>query len=483
MSRKTFLSLFTLGVVLRALLIWQAPLWYDENFTYNLALLPFGKMIAATAADVHPPLSYILFWLVARLGGPAWTLRLVSLVFSVAALWLFGQVLGQRLSMSPGERVNTVAFALMALSPFQLLYAQEARMYAVLSFFVVLGVWAVLKRRWDVMAVATVGMVYTQNYGLFYAVTLWIFAAYELRAALIYKNYRLYAERLLGPTIAGLVTLVLWLPWALVIQAQAAEIDGIYWIMRPTVGSVLDLLNKLVWGITVDRTLTAPALMLTVALLALGIAATVRMRRYDVLLLAFAPLLMATAISLLWTPILLVRPLIGSAPWLYLIIAAPAAHLPRRATVRRLYVATFVLPLFAAGLVTFYRLTPHIKMNAETVAAREYLRTHATPEDIIYHTGDGSLLNYAPYLPELNHQRMPPCGDERGQLSTGTRDALGINVTALDTDTPARVWIVAAETPLQPACFTSQINALLEDAELIYPVDDDQFLTSGVWLK
>src|SRR5690349_13727670 len=79
--------LMAAGVVLRLAGIGSHALSYDESFTAVLSLRPFGDMLAAAAGDVHPPLSYLLYWLMAHLAGnSAAVLRWPGLVFGVAAI-------------------------------------------------------------------------------------------------------------------------------------------------------------------------------------------------------------------------------------------------------------------------------------------------------------------------------------------------------------------------------------------------------------
>jgi len=91
MKQRTFLTLFVVAFVMRVFMIWDAPLWYDENFTYILARLPLDRMIAATAGDVHPPLWYLIEWAMYHLLPqlPAWAIRLPALTCSLLSLMMF----------------------------------------------------------------------------------------------------------------------------------------------------------------------------------------------------------------------------------------------------------------------------------------------------------------------------------------------------------------------------------------------------------
>ena len=70
-------GLFALGVALRFYGLGAAYLTYDEAFTALIVHRPLPDLFAAAAGDVHPPLSYLIYWLFVRLfaGGLAMPCR------------------------------------------------------------------------------------------------------------------------------------------------------------------------------------------------------------------------------------------------------------------------------------------------------------------------------------------------------------------------------------------------------------------------
>ena len=56
-------TLLLAGIVMLGVsvfLCFSGDIWYDELFTMGLAGQPLGELIAITAADVHPPLYYMI---------------------------------------------------------------------------------------------------------------------------------------------------------------------------------------------------------------------------------------------------------------------------------------------------------------------------------------------------------------------------------------------------------------------------------------
>src|SRR3972149_4465005 len=155
-----------IGVLLRIINLGGLVLWYDESGSAWMASLPFVRMLAATAGDTHPPLYFVLLWAWVRaFGADEFSLRLPSVIFSTLSIVMVVAI-GERLKFFRGATL--LAAALMAVLPSQLHYAQETRMYALFQFEFLLGVWAVLGRRWWLMCIALAAMLWTHNYGLLY---------------------------------------------------------------------------------------------------------------------------------------------------------------------------------------------------------------------------------------------------------------------------------------------------------------------------
>ncbi len=93
--------------------------------------------------DVHPPLYFSMVWGWARLvdGSPA-GVRSLSAVLAVLALPLMGGV-AWALWRSP--LTTAIAIGLMAVSPYHVLYAQEARSYSLLTVLMLGSSWLLLR--------------------------------------------------------------------------------------------------------------------------------------------------------------------------------------------------------------------------------------------------------------------------------------------------------------------------------------------------
>lgn len=122
------------GVVAR--FVAPTPLWLDEALSADIAALPVGDLLDALGRDGHPPLYYLVLhgWMrVVGTGDVA--VRALSGLVSVAALPLV-YLAGRRRG---GPVLATVALTVLALSPFAIRYATEARMYSLVVLEVLLG--------------------------------------------------------------------------------------------------------------------------------------------------------------------------------------------------------------------------------------------------------------------------------------------------------------------------------------------------------
>lgn len=113
-------------------------LWYDEGNSAYAATQSTPQIIAAAARDIHPPAYYLLLAGWEDLTGHSeLALRMLSALASVLTVALT-YALGTHLFERP---TGALAALLVAINPFQVWYAQEARMYALLALLSAASVW------------------------------------------------------------------------------------------------------------------------------------------------------------------------------------------------------------------------------------------------------------------------------------------------------------------------------------------------------
>jgi uncharacterized membrane protein len=131
-----------LAAVLRLCRLNGQSLWYDEGNSVALAQRSVTTIIQSAAADIHPPLYYIVLSVWVKIFGTGEiAVRLLSVVCGVLTVYLIYR-LGRRLCT---EGVGMLAAFLAALSPFLVYYSQETRMYMLATM---LGVLSCLLLTW-----------------------------------------------------------------------------------------------------------------------------------------------------------------------------------------------------------------------------------------------------------------------------------------------------------------------------------------------
>ncbi len=139
-----FILILLTGFALRLYRLGGQSLWYDETVSAILARKSTPDLIAHTARDIHPPGYYLLFQLWTRLAGETeFALAFLSLVFGtllIAGVYLFSRTLFKH-----KPRIELWAAGLVALSPYNLWYSQEVRMYTLGAFLGLLATYFILK--------------------------------------------------------------------------------------------------------------------------------------------------------------------------------------------------------------------------------------------------------------------------------------------------------------------------------------------------
>jgi len=432
-----------------------AAWWYDESFTVWVARLDWTRLVEATRGDVHPPLFYALEWLIMRVPGATETaLRLIPAVASFMGLLVLRRVARHLRLAVP---VQVVGLGLMAVSGWQLYYAQEARAYSLMQLGYLVGVLAVLERRWWLLLLSFVGLLYTHNYGLIYSAVLGVWAlARELRRpvhAVIDLPWfpQLEVEaNLKAPILAGVAAIGIYAPWFIwATLPQMGEFTD-HWIWPPTLADVTATLLGFVFG-QVDSVMWT--LLVAVAGIALFLFVIYRLfsdreRPSTLLYLAAAPFVLAVALSYAWEPLFLGRALIGAAGPVYLLIGwALTHHVP---VTSRAWAATMLIPIVVLTSPGD-QMRDRAAQRFQARAVAEHIISNWQQGDVVYHLNVYSLVEMEQYLHERTGYMLPVQGDglKSGGLTKRTRVAMGIHPheAVLSDVQHKRAWLIVIDGP------------------------------------
>ena len=361
LSAHALLVVLLVAMLARLPTIISRPLWYDEAFAVLFSAegpraMSYGTLLIdqGIAADVHPLGYYTLLWAwQAVVGASPVAVRSLSVILGLVLVYL-----GYRLSRKLfDERIAAVAALALALSPFQVHYSQEVRMYALLAVLL-LGATLVYCRAleggslryWLAFTVLGAAAQYTHTLAGLYLIPLGLTPLWRRQ----WSN--------LGKTaLAGLLAILLYLPWLIYLPSQLSRVRWAYWIPRPGIAELVRTWLVFAAGLPVPQTLLAIILFGTVLATALGAWGTFRGWRMQdtsfrngawLLYLAIAPALLMFALST-WQPVYLERALLTSGA-VFLLWLAWALSAPRLSELFAWTGRIALFGTFALGLFGFY---------------------------------------------------------------------------------------------------------------------------------
>jgi mannosyltransferase len=333
-------AILLLAFSLRVYRLGADSLWYDETVSLHLAGKSLPALVAHTAGDIHPPGYYLLLHAWIRLAG--------SSDFSAAffSLW-FGLLLvaaayrlAARLS---GPGVGTLAALVVAISPYNLWYSQEARMYT-LGAVLALGLLAAVVSLWLAPRPASPAWTQLGAYALCGALGLWVL--YYFAFLLIAVNLMVGVWWLLGWrqrrvgwgwlgrwALAQGAVLLLYSPWIPVAWRQATQPPVPPWRGFTALGELLaETWSALSLGQSVDAGQVWPALVLVAALVGLALldrSSRALAGRWLLAGTVFLPVFLIYVASFL-TPLYHVRYAFTYSTPFYVILAGGLGSLGRR---------------------------------------------------------------------------------------------------------------------------------------------------------
>lgn len=439
------------GVLLLALLVrlptlFSRTLWYDEAFSVLFSAegpraMSYGTLLVeqGIAADVHPLGYYTLLWIWQAVAGAGpVAVRALSLILGLVLVYL-----GYRLSRGLfEERIAIVAATTLALSPFQVHYSQEVRMYMLLTVLLLgatLVYWKALSggslRYWLAFAFLGSAAQYTHTLAALYLIPLGLTPLWR-------RQHSNFAKTVL----AGLFAMLLYLPWMVYVPSQLSRVRWAYWIPQPGPAELVRTWLVFTAGLPVPQTLLAAALLGTVLATTFGAWGTVRAWRSRdpsfrngiwLLYLTVSPVLLMFLVSY-WQPVYLERALLASGA-LYLLWLAWAISAPR---LNRLFAwsgRVALLGTFALGLFGYY--TYQGFPYAPWPALNGYLKAELQDQEIVLHSNKITALPSRYYVervaeseevadatrnPELEHRYLPdPPGTDSDTLAPATQEVLG----------------------------------------------------------
>ena len=426
--------------------------WYDEAFSILISEKGPQAILAGTltmdepsvTADIHPPTYYFLLdgWIF-LFGNSIVAARILSLLLGIGILINIFLLTRELLDL-PSALLACLG---VAVFPFQIQFATEIRMYALLTFFLTLATFAFIKamrtgslKWWVLFSISAAFAQYTQNLAAFYLIPLALTGFFK-------RDWKLIKNTI----FAGLGAVILYIPWLIHLPAQFSKIQHHYWIERPTLVALINLMLRYTTNLPLPDKWMLQALFiafLCIVLAALQTMRAVRQKKdgYKIGLwlawLSFAPPLFLWLFSQ-WTPVYVDRALLASQAifcvwlaWVLLKTSMPRLIQWSMALLLVIGIGFGLSQLFTNNGYGFDPLK-----RVEIVFAKE-----VQPGEVVVHSNKLTYLPVFYYDPTLP---MTFVGDVSGSstdtLSQATRRILGVNESpdiASAVGSTQRVWFV-----------------------------------------
>ena len=450
-QRFGFVVVIAAALATRLLGIASRPLWYDEAFSVLFAEKGPGSMLVGTlsstataSAEEHPLAYYTFLWGWMRAFGESpIAVRMLSviagLVLAATIYWLAYELFNPRAALAAG--------VVIALSPFQIHYAQEIRMYVFMSMWLLLATlayWRATQSKerkwWAWFAIFAALAQYTHSLSAFYLIALALWP-------LINKNWKVVKE----VTLAGLLAILLYLPWLIHLPAQFAKVGQAYWIEKPGLYKLFTMLLVFVTNLPLPDSWLMAGLFTSLLVVAIALWQTLRAARHKqtdiqlalwMLYLSFAPPLLLFLFSQ-WKPVYLERALLpsGAILCIWLAWALTETRLPRL-----LQIIMAILLLAAFGMGIYQHVTYAGFPYGPYKSLANDLQAKQQPGDVIIHSSKLSMLPSVYYDRTLSQTYIAdPLGSNVDTLAPATQQVLGLEAEsniASAAGNAQRVWFI-----------------------------------------
>lgn len=413
------LSIFFLALILRIYNLDGESYWLDEFYSVQLSRLTPLEILNELALNQEntPPVYYVLlhYW-TALFGESEFATRLLSAVlgsFSVFLIYLFGKEL-------INKNTGFLASILLAVSPFQVYYSQEARTYTLLVaitlinnyfFFRLLSSYNIKLVSGYLLSGAL--LIYAHYFWVFYiaAQNIFIFTKLAVNPRGEWPGARRWI-------ILQLILLVIFLPGLNLLLTAHALSEG-FWIEKPNIKAVVGTLLEFSGSYLLLVLFFLLSLYKLLTVLGTNGKSALRQifsrsdsdtrdpvfsnidRTYLLIVLLFAPIIIPFLVSVIMKPIYVSRYMIGASPALIILVSAGIDNLKSNKV-------KIIVVVLIAGLSLFqvYRDYKSVDKHQWREAA-EYMDENAARGDLIVVTPDYEMESLEHYLKRTDLRIKP----------------------------------------------------------------------------
>lgn len=395
---------------------------YDDAFSILLSGRPLGEIIQGTAADTMPPLYYLLLHFWQFLGTSIAFQRLPGILLSLGIIALTYDMV----SRLEGESAAIWTGAILAVSPLQYYHAQDIRMYSLATFFILGWNWMAVQIiqsekahwwKWIVLVICGAGALYSHA-----------LAGFGLLIPFIYLFIKKNWKRLTSLIAAGIVSLMVFLPWLVYIPGQIAKVQQAFWTPVPGVVEILQSIAMILGDIPVPAWVLGVILFSSIAVAVICIMVFWRSRQNHnsvlyIFLMVIIPPLILLLLSYTMRPVFVPRGFLSAYVAAAALIGMAAS---RGKGIEKALIAGFVV--LSAVCTLPYQINFNGFPRSPFLQASIYLHSEVKDRDIVLHDNKLSFFPFEVYAPDLNSRFLADQpGSPNDTLAQQTRDALGLH--------------------------------------------------------
>ncbi len=384
------LVIIVFGFVLRLFNLGKHDFWFDEVLTHEIIsgrfIGPFQEF-NTLFIDKHPPFYYALLnqWSF-FFGLDEYSLRFFSVIFSVLSI-IFIYKLGVLLF---DKIAALIGAAFMALSPFQIWYAQEARMFSLSVFLAVIDVYFFFKALeknkrkiyWVIYSLVTLCFISTTYFAFF------LFIPKLIIILSAYKKY--FMKWLLAVSLALLIFALTILP---IFITQFDSLQHGFWLRgEDSMGIILITLVNFIIGYHIAPVAYWWVLFLMVGLVLFSLIN--REKSKTVLFsisLCIVPLISVFLFGRYFAHIYIIRHAIIFSPFLYLSLSKGITSIKHSSV--KLAVVVSILIILSFSLFNYYVDKIPFNYKLQPVYIKKPVRSFVT--NFLRNKKDGDAVGFA----------------------------------------------------------------------------------------
>ncbi len=382
-------------IALHFVRIFDNNFWGDEAYTIRLSQMDFTEMLKETAADVHPPLYYLIVQIFCKLLGYSGVVyHLASFVPYVIGIIVALTVIWKRFGME----ASVLFILLSSLLETAVTYNVEVRMYSWGALFLMLSFLELYRifttnetRDYVCFVVFSLACAYSHYYCL---ISVAFFYIVLIGLALVKREA--YFKRTL---IACLVTVAAYLPWLIALVQTLQRTMGDFWMLY--IPYLKDCIGYMFSG-------SLQYVLFAVMLMAVAFTAWYQQGDWGkVLWLAaglcsiFGTILVGNIVSKVFRPVIIVRYLYPVSMIAWVLLAVGIASLKRK----RVYCAVISLALLVTCIPQYINTYQADRQQNELLTETLKATEDINGKDSVILTNleylDWTVLDY--YYPETEH--------------------------------------------------------------------------------